>query len=51
MKKSKKKKQAKTEFHQHVDQFGNVFGKPHHIDAQHNNVKTQKFHNITIKRA
>lgn len=49
MKKSKKKKQIDIKFHQHQDEFGNVFGAPHPIDAMHKNKNTQKYHDLTIK--
>ena len=47
MKKAKKKKIVPVEFHQHQDQFGNIFGKAHPVGVWHDNPKTQKFHDIT----
>ena len=49
MKKAKKKK-LEVKMHQHVDEFGIKFGAAHPIDAEHKNKKTQKFHDLTIKR-
>jgi len=36
--------------HQHKDPQGRVFGAPHPVDAEHKKAKTQKFHDLTIKR-
>ena len=49
MKKSKKKK-IEIDMHQHQDNFGHIFGAPHPINTKHNNVRTQEFHDLTIKR-
>lgn len=50
MKKSKNKKGIGVEMHQHIDEQGRIFGAAHPIVAEHNNKKTQKFHDQTIKR-
>jgi len=50
MPKKKKKKEVKVVMHQHIDQFGRVFGAPHPVDADHKNVKTKKFHDLTLER-
>lgn len=51
MKKSKKKKIVPVEMHQHHDKFRNIFGKPHPIDAEHKNKKTQKYHDLTVRES
>jgi hypothetical protein len=51
MPKKKKKKKVEVIMHQHRDQFGTKFGASHPIDAEHKNPKTQKFHELTVKRA
>ena len=47
MKKSKKK-DTEVKMHQHKDYLGRIFGSPHPIDADHKNIKTQKFHENTV---
>lgn len=47
----KKKQVVKVKMHQHMDQQGRVFGGPHPMDAEHKNAKTQKMHDLTMKRA
>jgi hypothetical protein len=49
MKKHQKKKFKIIVMHQHQDEFGHVFGAPHPVDAEHNNEKTQMYHNITVE--
>jgi hypothetical protein len=43
------KQQEKVIMHQHRDEFGNIFGAPHPLNAEHAKEKTQKFHDLTIK--
>jgi hypothetical protein len=49
MKKSQKKKLKEVKMHQHQDAQGRIFGAPHPIDSEHNNERTQKYHDLTIK--
>ena len=48
MKKTKKKKVVEVNMHQHIDEQGRVFGAAHPINSEHNNKKTQKYHDQTI---
>ena len=50
MKKSKSEKIVVI-MHQHRDEFNIKFGSSHPINAEHKNKKTQKFHDMTMKRA
>lgn len=36
--------------HQHKDKTGNVFGKPHPVNAKHDKESTQRAHDRTIKK-
>jgi len=44
----KRKLPKETKMHQHQDEQGRVFGAMHPLDSEHNNEKTQKFHDITV---
>ena len=46
---TKKKQVVEVKMHQHENHLGKVFGGPHPIDAEHQNKKTQKFHDGTVK--
>ena len=35
--------------HQHIDRKGNVFGKPHPVNAVHQKEETKKAHKITME--
>ena len=48
--KGKKKQIKEVKMHQHVDEFGIKFGAAHPENAEHKNEKTQKYHDLTIKR-
>lgn len=42
------KKEKIVEIHQHIDEKGNVFGKPHPSDVVHKKETTQKAHERTL---
>ena len=46
-----KSKKIVVECHQHVDKNGIKFGGSHPIEAKHKKIKTQEWHDWTVKYA